>query len=62
MAALELFTERVMPGRWDDARQPNAQELKATTVISIPIESASAKIRVGPPGDDEEDYQDNNHC
>jgi len=56
MAGLELFTERIMPGRWDDARQPNKQELKATTIISIPIESASAKVRVGPPGDDDEDY------
>ncbi len=56
MAALQLFTDRIMPGRWDDARQPNAQEMKATTIISIPIESASAKVRVGPPGDDDEDY------
>ena len=57
MAALERFTERIMPGRWDDARQPNAQELKATSVIAIPMESASAKIRVGGPVDDDEDYE-----
>jgi hypothetical protein len=54
--ALEAVTEHIMPGRWADARQPNPQELKATTVVKIPIESASAKIRVGPPGDEEEDY------
>lgn len=54
--ALQLFTERIMPGRWDDARQPTANELKATTVVSVPIDSASAKVRVGPPSDDEEDY------
>ena len=57
MEGLELFTERIMPGRWDDARQPNAQELKATSIVSIPIESASAKVRIGPPGDDDEDYE-----
>jgi nitroimidazol reductase NimA-like FMN-containing flavoprotein (pyridoxamine 5'-phosphate oxidase superfamily) len=57
MEALELFTERIMPGRWDDARQPNPQEFKATSVVAIPMESASAKVRVGPPGDDEEDYE-----
>jgi len=57
MAALEQFTERIMPGRWADARQPNAQELKATAVVAVPIESASAKVRMGPPKDDEDDYQ-----
>ena len=56
MAALELFTERLMPGRWADARSPNRKELKATAVVAIPIEMASAKVRSGPPGDDEEDY------
>lgn len=56
MEALRLFTEKIMPGRWDDARMPNAIEMKATSVVSVPIESASAKVRVGPPGDDEEDY------
>jgi nitroimidazol reductase NimA-like FMN-containing flavoprotein (pyridoxamine 5'-phosphate oxidase superfamily) len=55
MAALKRFTDRLLPGRWDDARQPNAQELKATTVVAVPIDLGSAKIRVGPPGDDEED-------
>ncbi len=55
MAALEQFTERIMPGRWADARQPTALELKATSVAKVPIELASAKIRQGPPMDDEAD-------
>jgi nitroimidazol reductase NimA-like FMN-containing flavoprotein (pyridoxamine 5'-phosphate oxidase superfamily) len=56
MDALEQFTERLLPGRWDDARSPNAKELKATSIVAISIESASAKVRSGEPGDDEEDY------
>ena len=56
LAALERFTEKLIPGRWDDARMPNAVELKATAVVAVTIESASAKIRTGPPKDDEEDY------
>jgi len=56
MAALEVFTDKIAPGRWDDIRAPNSQELKATMVLAIPIEEASAKIRTGPPVDDEEDY------
>jgi uncharacterized protein len=55
MAALERFTEKLIAGRWADARQPNATEMKATSIVAIPIESASAKVRVGPPGDEEED-------
>lgn len=55
LAALERFTERLMPGRWNDARQPNEQELKATAVVRVTIESASAKVRGGPPGDDADD-------
>ena len=54
-AALERFTERIIPGRWADARPPTAAELKATSVVAIPIELASAKIRQGPPMDDEAD-------
>jgi uncharacterized protein len=53
--ALRAFTERLVPGRWDDARLPNRQELKATAVVAIPLDGASAKVRVGPPKDDEED-------
>ena len=45
-----------MPGRWADARQPSAPELNATAVVVMPIDSASAKVRTGPPVDDEEDY------
>lgn len=57
MAALEAFTEKLIPGRWDDARIPNATELKATMVVAVPIESASAKVRTGPPKDDAEDHE-----
>ena len=56
MAALRTLVEHVMPGRWDDVRSPNESELKQTLVLSIPIDEASAKIRTGPPADDEEDY------
>jgi uncharacterized protein len=56
-AALEAFTEHVMPGRWAEVRWPNAQELAATTVLAIQLSEASAKVRTGPPIDDEEDYQ-----
>jgi hypothetical protein len=54
--ALAQFTEHVMPGRWDEIRQPNASEMKKTMVIAIPISEASAKIRSGNVGDDEDDY------
>ena len=56
LAALFAFSEHVIPGRWDDVRQPTEQELKATTVLSLPLKEASAKVRTGPPIDDEEDY------
>ncbi len=56
MAALEILTEHLAHGRWADARPPNAKELNSTAVAKLTIESASAKIRTGPPGDDEEDY------
>lgn len=54
--ALRRFTERAIPGRWDELRAPTRQEIKATTVLSMPIEEAVAKERTGPPADDEEDY------
>jgi len=57
LAALEVLTEHILQGRWQDARKPNRQELDATAVVSIAIESASAKVRTGPPADDEDDYQ-----
>lgn len=53
---LAHFTEKLLPGRWDDVRAPNAAEAKATAVVAVSIESASAKVRTGPPKDDEEDY------
>ena len=54
--ALEALTEHIVPGRWADVRWPNELEMKATTVLKLPIEEASAKIRTGGPIDDEEDY------
>lgn len=54
--ALRVISEHIIPGRWNDVRGPNEQELKATTVLELPIEEASAKIRTGPPVDDDEDY------
>ena len=56
IAALKAFTERILPGRWNEARQPNEKELKATSILRLPLTEASAKIRVGPPEDDAEDY------
>lgn len=56
MRALELFTNHIMKGRWNDVRQTTPQEVKATAVLMMPLSEASAKIRVGPPKDDEEDY------
>lgn len=56
MRALKSFTDHVMRGRWEEAREPNSSELRATLVLSLPLEEASAKIRTGPPVDDEEDY------
>lgn len=56
LAALFAFSEHVVPGRWNDVREPTEQELKATTVLSLPLEEVSAKVRTGPPVDDEEDY------
>ncbi|MBX3296621.1 MAG: pyridoxamine 5'-phosphate oxidase family protein [Acidobacteria bacterium] len=55
-AALEAFTEHIIPGRWPEIRWPNELEMKATSVLRLPIEEASAKIRTGDPKDDEEDY------
>ena len=54
--ALEVFTDKVQPGRWDDVRKPSANEWKATMVLAFPIEEASAKVRTGGPNDDDEDY------
>ena len=54
---LELFTEKLVPGRWADVRPPTRQELKGTKVLSLPLDEASAKVRSGPPIDDDEDYE-----
>jgi nitroimidazol reductase NimA-like FMN-containing flavoprotein (pyridoxamine 5'-phosphate oxidase superfamily) len=54
--ALEAFTEKLIPGRWAHVRWPTAQELKGTAVLALPIVEGSAKVRTGPPVDDEEDY------
>jgi len=56
LEALRVFTEHVMKGRWEDVRQPTEQELKATSVLALPLEEVSAKVRTGGPVDDEEDY------
>lgn len=56
LAALFAFSEHVIPGRWDDVREPTEQELKATTVLALRLEEVSAKVRTGPPIDDEADY------
>ena len=55
LRALARFTERLLPGRWADARQPSRRELKATAVVAMPLDSAAAKVRSGPPQDDAED-------
>ncbi|HEV3307693.1 MAG TPA: pyridoxamine 5'-phosphate oxidase family protein [Candidatus Sulfotelmatobacter sp.] len=54
--ALRLLSEHIIPGRWADSRQPNERELRATSVLRVPIEEFSAKVRSGPVIDDEEDY------
>jgi len=56
LAALRVLSEHILPHRWDDSRQPNEKELKATSVLRLPIDEFSAKVRVGPPVDNEEDY------
>ena len=55
--ALRALSEHIVPGRWDEVRGPSERELQQTTVLSLPLTEASAKIRTGPPLDDEEDYQ-----
>ncbi len=57
LSALKTFTDRVCPGRWDELRPVTDQELKATTIVTMEIDEVAAKVRNGPPGDDEEDYE-----
>ncbi len=52
---LKVLSDHILPGRWNDSRQPNEQELKATSLLRVPIEEFSAKVRTGPPIDDAED-------
>src|SRR5205085_10134427 len=56
LTALRAISENIVQGRWNDVREPSEQELKATSVLKLPIVEASAKVRTGPPKDDEEDY------
>jgi nitroimidazol reductase NimA-like FMN-containing flavoprotein (pyridoxamine 5'-phosphate oxidase superfamily) len=53
LAAFEAFTEKVLPGRWSEVRPPNRKELKATILLALAIDEASAKVRTGPPNDDD---------
>lgn len=57
LAALEAIVEHIVPGRWGHARPPTENELKATSVLALPVNEFSAKVRTGPPLDDEEDYE-----
>lgn len=56
LAALKAFTEKILPGRWADARQPNEKELKSTSILKLALTEASAKVRAGDVEDDAEDY------
>jgi nitroimidazol reductase NimA-like FMN-containing flavoprotein (pyridoxamine 5'-phosphate oxidase superfamily) len=56
LEALRALTEHLAPGRWDETRQPTEGEMRATLVLALRLEEASAKVRMGPPVDDEEDY------
>lgn len=56
LKALNAFTEKILPGRWNDARQPNEKELKATSILRLPLTEVSAKVRAGGVEDDAEDY------
>ncbi len=56
LEALRLFFARLLPGRWAGCRPPSEKEMKATAILEVPIDEASAKVRTGPPVDDEGDY------
>ena len=57
LRAMQRVVEHVVPGRWDDARRPNDGEIKGTTILALALDEASAKIRSGPPTDDEADLE-----
>jgi hypothetical protein len=56
LKALHAFTDHIVPGRWEEVRWPTESELRATLVLRLPLAEVSAKVRTGPPIDDEEDY------
>jgi nitroimidazol reductase NimA-like FMN-containing flavoprotein (pyridoxamine 5'-phosphate oxidase superfamily) len=56
LEAMRVIVEHLVPGRWDEARQPIPKELKATAILALPIDEASAKVRTGPPTDEPDDY------
>jgi uncharacterized protein len=56
LRALQAFTEKLIPGRWNDTRQPNERELKATSILKLPLTEISAKVRTGDVEDDADDY------
>jgi nitroimidazol reductase NimA-like FMN-containing flavoprotein (pyridoxamine 5'-phosphate oxidase superfamily) len=56
MEALRRITDHIVPHRWDEVREPNELELRQTMVLALALEEVSAKVRVGPPADEEEDY------
>lgn len=55
--ALRAISDHIVPGRWDDVREPTENELKKTLVLRLPLIEVSAKVRTGPPLDDEPDYE-----
>jgi hypothetical protein len=57
LRAMQCVVEHVVPGRWEDARRPNDGEIKGTTILALPLDEASAKIRSGPPTDDDADLE-----
>ncbi len=57
LAALHAFTEKLVPGRWDEVREPSAKELKATAILALRIDEASAKVRTGPPSDEDPEVE-----
>jgi uncharacterized protein len=59
--AMKVLSNHLIPGRWDDARHPNATELNATAMFAVQIQEASLKSRTGAPGDDDEDVQEDRY-
>lgn len=56
LAAMRMIVNHIVPGRWDEVRTPSEAEIRATMILALPLNEASAKVRTGPPADDEEDY------